>query len=219
MLRIFPLRESSEVISLRQYRVLTSYRLLLLQRSDIDTSLKDLEGYTAFDLYNSTMSGTKPDAKDVNAELFTWGGVIGRLLGLAVVGFIIALVLVSLFSLFTSSKPAMAALYKCTRQRCRRALRHESVSDFGTFNRSAFVTEKPASRLPDISETSGHAFSPSVSTVGGPGMASFGAAGGGATPPSQVLPGPRCFCRLPRTSQICVRPGPQRRCWWSTRPR
>jgi hypothetical protein len=73
MQRIFRLRESSNVFSLRQYRVLTYYRLLLLQRSDIDTSLKDLEGYTAFDLYNSTMNGTKPDAKDVNAELFTWG--------------------------------------------------------------------------------------------------------------------------------------------------
>lgn len=47
--------------------------LLLLQRSDIDASLKDLEGYTAFDLYNSTVNGTKPDAGEVNAELFTWG--------------------------------------------------------------------------------------------------------------------------------------------------
>lgn len=47
--------------------------LLLLQRSDIDASLKDLEGYTAFDLYNSTVNGTNPDAGEVNAELFTWG--------------------------------------------------------------------------------------------------------------------------------------------------
>lgn len=47
--------------------------LLLLQRLDIDTSLKDLEGYTAFDLYNSTVNDTKPHAKDLKAELFTWG--------------------------------------------------------------------------------------------------------------------------------------------------
>ncbi len=49
------------------------YRLLLLQRSDTDSSLKDLEGYTAFDLYNSTLNGTKPDIGKVDAELFTWG--------------------------------------------------------------------------------------------------------------------------------------------------
>jgi len=48
-------------------------RLLLLQRADVDTSLKDLEGYTAFDLYNSTVNDTKPDARDLKAELFTWG--------------------------------------------------------------------------------------------------------------------------------------------------
>ena len=48
-------------------------RLLFLQRSDVDTSLKDFEGYTAFDLYNSTVNDTKPDANDLRAELFTWG--------------------------------------------------------------------------------------------------------------------------------------------------
>lgn len=46
---------------------------LLLQRSDIDISLKDKEGYTAFDVYNSTLHGTKPDLEDRDAELFTWG--------------------------------------------------------------------------------------------------------------------------------------------------
>ena len=49
------------------------YRLLFLQRTDVDTSLKDLEGYTAFDLYNSTVNDTRPDANDLRAELFTWG--------------------------------------------------------------------------------------------------------------------------------------------------
>lgn len=48
---------------------------LLLQRSDIDTTLKDNEGYTAFDLYNSTLVGTKPSLEDGDAyaDLYTWG--------------------------------------------------------------------------------------------------------------------------------------------------
>ncbi|KAF8174215.1 hypothetical protein BJ912DRAFT_1147572 [Pholiota molesta] len=57
--------------------------LLLLQRPEIDTSLKDLEGYTAFDLYNSTVNGTKPSAGAVNAELYTWGANQNAALGLA----------------------------------------------------------------------------------------------------------------------------------------
>lgn len=48
------------------------YSILLLQRADVDTSLKDYEGYTAFDLYNSTVEGTKPDESGT-ADLFTWG--------------------------------------------------------------------------------------------------------------------------------------------------
>ncbi|KAJ3760008.1 hypothetical protein EV360DRAFT_40745 [Lentinula raphanica] len=56
--------------------------LLLLQHSNIDPTIKDLEGYTAFDLYNSTVEGTKPQSslfptirnQTINgAELFTWG--------------------------------------------------------------------------------------------------------------------------------------------------
>lgn len=58
--------------------------LLLLQRSDLDVSLKDSEGYTAFDLYNSTVEGTKPrsveDAK-LRADLFTWGANRNAALG------------------------------------------------------------------------------------------------------------------------------------------
>ena len=53
-----------------------STALLLLQRQDIDPTLKDFEGYTAFDLYNSTVEGTKPkNSEDVKlrAELLTWG--------------------------------------------------------------------------------------------------------------------------------------------------
>ncbi|KAJ3862317.1 hypothetical protein EV359DRAFT_45418 [Lentinula novae-zelandiae] len=60
--------------------------LLLLQHSNTDSTLKDLEGYTAFDLYNSTIEGTKPEPSLFpatstisplqsvgGAELFTWG--------------------------------------------------------------------------------------------------------------------------------------------------
>ncbi|KAK7038072.1 hypothetical protein R3P38DRAFT_2904260 [Favolaschia claudopus] len=46
--------------------------LLLLQRSDIDISLKDWEGHTAFDLYNTTVCGTAPVSAPF-AELYTWG--------------------------------------------------------------------------------------------------------------------------------------------------
>ncbi|KAH9921080.1 hypothetical protein B0H21DRAFT_767048 [Amylocystis lapponica] len=55
---------------------------LLLQRADIDTSLKDIEGYTAFDLYNSTLEGTKPSSDDLSgADLFTWGANRNAALG------------------------------------------------------------------------------------------------------------------------------------------
>ncbi|TFK48398.1 hypothetical protein OE88DRAFT_521568 [Heliocybe sulcata] len=57
--------------------------ILLLQRSDTDTSLKDLEGYTAFDLYNSTVEDTKPGLTEVSQlELFTWGANRNATLGL-----------------------------------------------------------------------------------------------------------------------------------------
>ncbi|KAJ6531261.1 hypothetical protein B0H19DRAFT_1242375 [Mycena capillaripes] len=55
--------------------------LLLLQRSDIEISLKDLEGHTAFDLYNSTVSGTGP-THALHAELHTWGVNRNAALGL-----------------------------------------------------------------------------------------------------------------------------------------
>lgn len=46
--------------------------VLLLQRADIDVSLKDAEGYTAFDVYNSTVAGTKPCETEFT-DLYTWG--------------------------------------------------------------------------------------------------------------------------------------------------
>ena len=61
------------MIVLNCFLLYAIYRLLFLQRSDVDTSLKDFEGYTAFDLYNSTVNDTKPDANNLRAELYTWG--------------------------------------------------------------------------------------------------------------------------------------------------
>ncbi|KAK0206059.1 hypothetical protein DFS33DRAFT_1312033 [Desarmillaria ectypa] len=56
--------------------------LLLLQRPDIDISLKDFEGYTAFELYNSTVEGTKPSVNASGAELYMWGANRNATLGL-----------------------------------------------------------------------------------------------------------------------------------------
>lgn len=47
-------------------------RLLLLQRPETDVQLKDYEGYTAFDLYNSTVEGTSPE-RDLPGDVYTWG--------------------------------------------------------------------------------------------------------------------------------------------------
>ncbi|KAI0358283.1 hypothetical protein OH77DRAFT_1421600 [Trametes cingulata] len=57
--------------------------LLLLQRQDIDTSLRDIEGYTPFDLYNSTIEGTKPTRPpDYRGEdLYMWGSNRNAALG------------------------------------------------------------------------------------------------------------------------------------------
>ncbi|KZT68694.1 hypothetical protein DAEQUDRAFT_757422 [Daedalea quercina L-15889] len=57
--------------------------ILLLQRPDVDVALRDLEGYTAFDLYNSTLEGTKPAGDDTrSADLLTWGANRNAALGL-----------------------------------------------------------------------------------------------------------------------------------------
>ncbi|KDQ06630.1 hypothetical protein BOTBODRAFT_245013 [Botryobasidium botryosum FD-172 SS1] len=54
--------------------------VLLLQRADIDIEIKDKEGYTAFDLYNSTVEGTKPEGAGPR-QLFTWGANRNSTLG------------------------------------------------------------------------------------------------------------------------------------------
>ncbi|KAG1816404.1 uncharacterized protein BJ212DRAFT_190743 [Suillus subaureus] len=60
-----------------------SAAILLLKRLDIDTSIKDLEGYTAHDLYNSTVRSAKPtEEEETFAELFTWGTNRNAALGL-----------------------------------------------------------------------------------------------------------------------------------------
>ncbi|KAI0262373.1 hypothetical protein BC834DRAFT_892147 [Gloeopeniophorella convolvens] len=49
--------------------------ILLLQRDDIETNLTDLEGYRAFDLYNTTVEDTMPKKLVAYSglEVFTWG--------------------------------------------------------------------------------------------------------------------------------------------------
>lgn len=58
--------------------------LLLLERADIDTRIRDWEGLTAFDLYNTTVPGTCPQPDDARngGELFVWGGNRNYNLGL-----------------------------------------------------------------------------------------------------------------------------------------
>ncbi|KAF9456753.1 hypothetical protein BDZ94DRAFT_1345506 [Collybia nuda] len=64
------------------YQANFSAALLLLQRTDTDRSLQDYEGYTAFDLYNSTINETKPRSDESFAELYTWGVNRNAALGL-----------------------------------------------------------------------------------------------------------------------------------------
>ena len=50
--------------------------VLLVARNDVNLELKDHEGYTAFDLYNSTVEGTVPPTGpyvDQKRDLFIWG--------------------------------------------------------------------------------------------------------------------------------------------------
>lgn len=49
-------------------------RIILLKRTDTDTSIKDMDGYTAFDLFNSTVRTANPTSlEDGYADLLTWG--------------------------------------------------------------------------------------------------------------------------------------------------
>ncbi|WWD16076.1 hypothetical protein CI109_100501 [Kwoniella shandongensis] len=45
----------------------------LLARNDIDTSIKDIEGMTAYDLYNGTVEGTNPPHDVDGTDLYVWG--------------------------------------------------------------------------------------------------------------------------------------------------
>ncbi|GAA5904198.1 hypothetical protein JCM6882_003976 [Rhodosporidiobolus microsporus] len=61
---------------------------LLLARDDLDTRLKDAEGLTPFDVYNSTVDGTNPvDALGTEnpgrLEMFSWGSNRNYVLGFA----------------------------------------------------------------------------------------------------------------------------------------
>ena len=134
------------------------------------------------------------------------GGVIDGLFGLAVVGFIVTFVFVTLFSFSHHGNSVVQG--KGAAVLCPTNL----TLAFSTTPR--FLLRNFPSRLPGMSETSGHASSPSVSTVEGPGIAGFSTAGGGATPPSQALAAAAVLQERPKY----VYSRPQRRCWWSTRP-
>ncbi|KAB5589549.1 BTB domain and ankyrin repeat protein [Ceratobasidium theobromae] len=58
--------------------------VLLLARSDIDTGIRDLEGMTSFDVYNSTVEGTVPDTSSLSPsrELWVWGSNRNATLGI-----------------------------------------------------------------------------------------------------------------------------------------
>jgi hypothetical protein len=45
----------------------------LMGRNDIDLGLKDYEGFTAFDVFNSTCEGTNPVDGARGTDLYTWG--------------------------------------------------------------------------------------------------------------------------------------------------
>ncbi|KAI0291504.1 hypothetical protein B0F90DRAFT_1823827 [Multifurca ochricompacta] len=57
------------------HRALYNGNLSAGHRSDTDTALKDVEGYRAFDLYNTTVEDTMPNKYKIPAglELYTWG--------------------------------------------------------------------------------------------------------------------------------------------------
>jgi len=44
-----------------------------MARGDVDMSVKDFEGFTAFDVFNSTCEGTNPVDGAAGTDLFTWG--------------------------------------------------------------------------------------------------------------------------------------------------
>lgn len=45
----------------------------LMARGDVDMGVKDFEGFTAFDVFNSTCEGTNPVDGAAGTDLFTWG--------------------------------------------------------------------------------------------------------------------------------------------------
>ena len=58
---------------------------VLLRRADIDLRVRDFEGLTPLELYNTTVAGTGPsdeEASDGQADMFVWGGNRNYSLGL-----------------------------------------------------------------------------------------------------------------------------------------
>jgi hypothetical protein len=76
MMGILQLRTLSTItFGIAVFNLTPFHSILLLQRGDIDTSLKDSEGYRAFDLYNTTVEDTMPNKRETprGLELYTWG--------------------------------------------------------------------------------------------------------------------------------------------------
>jgi hypothetical protein len=69
------LRTWPSIIGRNNTHLTTFPSILLLQRGDIDASLKDFEGYRPFDLYNTTVEDTMPSRRTTlhELELYTWG--------------------------------------------------------------------------------------------------------------------------------------------------
>ena len=44
-----------------------------MARGDVDMGVKDYEGFTAFDVFNSTCEGTNPIDGAAGTDLYTWG--------------------------------------------------------------------------------------------------------------------------------------------------
>ena len=66
----------SHLITGRSTDMITVHSVLLLQREDIDLSLRDFEGYTAFELYNTTVEGTTFLSSDhVSRQLYVWNAI------------------------------------------------------------------------------------------------------------------------------------------------
>ena len=134
--------------------------------------------------------------------------IISRLLGMTVVGFIVAFIL--LLPIFSASKPVVTVSHKV-----RALLLYAPQIQLLYFELLHLCYWDTPSRLPDVSKTSGHASLPSVSIVRGPGM--LVSVLWGAEPLLPLVWPTPLLLLLSSRNVPCIWPGPQCCCWWSTR--